>query len=159
MSHEKPSAVKKLLKPQRNVLQLVVERNSRNSSSTNHHTGQSMLVQDEWSEESYGSKRSSVALSSNSTPTYKRRNQLVPESLTQISHSPEMESKATGYSVAKTQERDRERDRECEHGTQPVKERESYSSSRYAHQKGITVWSLKHILCAQGFIFSRYGWY
>lgn len=134
VSREKPSAVKKLLKPQKNVLQLVVERNGKNASSTNHQTGQTMLVQDEWSEESYGgsgSKGSSVALSSNSTPTYKRRNNVVPETLTQISHSPEMESKATGYSVTEKQEQDRERERECEHGTQPVKERESYSSSRY----------------------------
>ena len=39
-----------------------------------------------------------------------------------------MESKATGYSSSEKEERER-----C-HGTQPVKERESYSSSRYYAQ-------------------------
>ena len=86
VSHEKPSAVKKLLKPHKNILQLVVERNGRNN--TNNDTGQSMFMQEEWSDDTFGSsKRSSVALSSSSTPTYKRRNHVVPETLTQASQS------------------------------------------------------------------------
>ena len=107
VSHEKPSAVKKLLKPHKNVLQLLVERNGKNmAGSTNHHTGQSMMLaaQDEWSEESVGgggggSKRSSVALSSNSTPTYKRRSHVLPETLTQNSPG---ERRGTAYAHSRT---------------------------------------------------------
>ena len=45
-----------------------------------------------------------------------------------------MEAKAVGYSVTEKQERERECEQECgrEHETRPVKERESYSSSRQA---------------------------
>ena len=49
-----------------------------------------MFMQEEWSDDTYGSsKRSSVALSSSSMPTYmyKRRNHVVPETLTQASQS------------------------------------------------------------------------
>jgi hypothetical protein len=130
VSHEKPSAVKKLLKPHKNILQLVVERNGRNHMDTNNDTGQVVFMQEEWSDDTHGgSKCSSVALSSSSTPTYKRRSHVVPETLTQVSQSPDMESKATGYSSSEKEERER-----C-HGTQPVKERESYSSSRDSYSQ------------------------
>ena len=119
--------------------------------------GQSM--QEEWSEESLagGSKRSSVALSSNSTPTYIRKAYVPPETLTQRSPSmfheipkrqtlrcnsllgPERESKATGYSVADKQEHDR-------HSMKPVQERGgSYSSSRYINRERNVV-KLPHII-------------
>ena len=88
VSHEKPSAVKKLLKPHKNILQLVVERNGRNHMDTNNDTGQVVFMQEEWSDDTHGgSKCSSVALSSSSTPTYKRRSHVVPETLTQVSQS------------------------------------------------------------------------
>jgi hypothetical protein len=88
VSLEKPSAVKKLLKPHKGVLQLIVERSGSNTASRmRNETGQSMM-QEEWSEDSLGSsKRSSVALSSNSTPTYIRKTYAPPETLTQRSPS------------------------------------------------------------------------
>lgn len=85
VSREKPSAVKKLLKPHKNVLQLTVERNSKSRAETNDDTGQ--VFMQEWSEGSYGSCKRGVTLSSSSTPTYKRRNHVVPETLTQVSPS------------------------------------------------------------------------
>ncbi|CAI8046659.1 Disks large homolog 2 [Geodia barretti] len=131
VSLEKPSAVKKLLKPHKGVLQLIVERSGSNTASRmRNETGQSMM-QEEWSEDSLGSsKRSSVALSSNSTPTYIRKTYAPPETLTQRSPSPERESKATGYAAAEKQEHER-------HSMQPVKERGSYSSSRDSYSQDL----------------------
>jgi chromosome segregation ATPase len=132
VSLEKPSAVKKLLKPQKGVLQLIVERSGRNMpSGMRNETGQSMM-QDEWSEDSLASssKRSSVALSSNSTPTYIRKTYVPPETLTQRSPSPERESKATGYAAAEKQEHER-------HSMQPVQKRGSYSSSRDSYSQDL----------------------
>ena len=84
VSREKPSAVKKLLKPHKNVLQLVIERVKK----TNNDTGQALspFQSEEWNEEEYG-QRGSTALSADSTLTYRRWTQVSTETPSQGSPS------------------------------------------------------------------------
>ena len=83
VSREIPSAVKKLLKPHKNVLQLVIERVKK----TNNDTGQALspFQSEEWNEE-HG-KHGSIALSADSTPIYRRRTQVSTETPSQGSPS------------------------------------------------------------------------
>ena len=159
--------MKKLLKPQKNVLQLVVERNSK--STTNNDTGQAFSHEESGDSSYSDSKRSSVALSSSSTPTYKRRGYTVPETLTQRSSSeshqylstlvhvllpcsgPERESKASGYPIPQMQASARDH----EPSTQPVTERASYSSSRYTHIACLSGHALTWLSLLQGFLLPR----